>query len=194
MIAIENTVVSEELFRTKFLCDLARCHGACCVEGAAGAPLEEEEKAEIEKYLPLIMAELSEEAIALIEKEGAYVIDDEYGLVTPTIQGGVCVYGIRNPVTGTVDCAFQRYHSKHGGDFPKPISCHLYPLRIKKTMLNSELLNYEQNVLCNCAKTKGKQAQLPLFRFLKTAIIRKYGAKYFQALEEVYEQFFQKQF
>lgn len=191
MLVIENTVVSENIFRAKFLCDLERCRGACCVEGVVGAPLEDHERTKIDHYLPLIISTLSEAAREVIAKEGAYVWDQEYGLVTPTIKGGICVYGLHNPVTGAVECAFQRYHAKNGGDFPKPISCHLYPIRVKKTAEN-ELLNYEQIAICSCARTKGKQEQLPLFKFLRTALIRKYGEKYFQALEQVYEQFFSR--
>lgn len=195
MLVIENTVVSEQIFQSRFLCDLHRCKGHCCVEGVAGAPLEESEKAQLEHYLPQVIKYLSQEAQEIITQNGAYVEDAEYGLVTPTIRGGICVYGIENPVTGIVECVFQKYaqnfKNSSKADFPKPISCHLYPIRIKKTAVN-ELLNYEQNSLCSCAKIKGKEAKLPLFRFLKTALIRKYGEQYYQALEEVYTQFFQR--
>lgn len=189
MLVIGNTVVSEQIFTAHFACDLMRCKGICCVEGAAGAPLEEEERASIEACFPAIRPYLSKEALDTIAREGLYRRDAEYGLVTTTVGSGHCVYAIEDPQTRVVSCAFQKHHAAHGGHFPKPISCHLYPIRVRKTKIN-ELLNYEKIPSCACAWARGRKERMPLFRFLRSALVRKYGAAFFEALEVTYRQFF----
>ncbi len=184
MIAIDNVLLSDQVVEEQFVCDLNSCKGGCCVDGDCGAPLTEEETKIIAKVYPKIKPYLPAEYIAEVEKQGTHTIDDEYGFVTPTKDGGICVYAYTDDA-GIVKCAFERAWKEGKIDFQKPISCHLYPIRIKE-LPGYEMVNYEpRKKLCAPACKLGKKLRVPVYQFLKAPLIRKYGEQFYEALDAV---------
>lgn len=184
MIAIDNVLLSDDVVEARFVCDLDRCKGGCCVDGDCGAPLTEEETHIIADIYPRIKSYLPEAYIAEIERQGTHVSDEEHGLVTPTVNGGICVYAFTDDI-GIVKCGIEQAYKDGVIDFKKPISCHLYPLRINSTN-GYDLVNYEpRKVLCRPACKLGKKLEVPVYRFLKEPIIRKYGMDFYEALDAV---------
>jgi hypothetical protein len=184
MIAIDDILLSDDVVQAQFVCDLERCKGGCCVDGDSGAPLTEEETHIIAEIYPKIKSYLPEAYIAEIERQGTHLWDDEFGYVTPTVNGGICVYGFTDEA-GIVKCGIEQAYKEGVVDFKKPISCHLYPLRIN-TGEGYELVNYEpRKSLCRPACKLGKKLQVPVYKFLKEPIIRKYGPDFYEALEAV---------
>ena len=191
MIAIEHTLVSDEVISEQFICDLSKCKGGCCEDGDAGAPLAKEELAEVKKAYEQVKPYMTAEGIREIERQGLYTYDREFGWVTPTVNGQICAYGYRDK-KGVILCAFEKAWMDGKITWQKPISCHLYPIKIKKTS-EYELLNYEpRESLCSPACALGKKSKMPVYVFLKNAIIRKYGAHFFEALEKVAKEYFGK--
>jgi len=141
MIAIEQVLLSDEVVTEQFVCDLEKCKGGCCVDGDCGAPLTEDEAKTIAEIYPSIKSHLDPAYIKEIEKQGTHTMDDEYGYVTPTVNGGICVYGITDEL-GIVKCGIEKAWREGATTFRKPISCHLYPIRIKQ-MDGYEAVNYE---------------------------------------------------
>ncbi len=182
MIQIDDKIISLELFTEKFICNIAKCHGVCCVEGDSGAPLTEEEGKIIEEIYPKIKKRLSPEAIKTIEKEGASVIDFEDELVTPIINGKECVYTYFDD-KGGVHCAIEMAWKEGEVNFRKPISCHLYPIRTRK-LSQGEAINYDVWPICDDARKLGEKEGVPVYRFLKEPIIRKYGEAFYTEMEE----------
>lgn len=184
MIAIDNVLLSDDVIDAQFVCDLERCKGGCCVDGDCGAPLTDEEAKLIAEILPKVKPYLPAEYIAEIEKQGTHVIDDEHGLVTPTINGGICVYAYTDAL-GIVKCGIEAAYRDGIIDFKKPISCHLFPIRIDKSA-EYELVNYEpRKTLCRPACKLGKKLEVPVYQFLKEPLIRKYGEEFYEALDAV---------
>lgn len=182
MIAIDQVLISDEIIEEQFICDLKKCKGACCVDGDSGAPISQEEASQIEDNYPRIKHLLTPRAIHLIEEEGTHTFDDEFGLVTPTLDGGICAYGHYDE-NGIVKCAIETAYNNGEIDFKKPISCHLFPIRIA-TSESKEMINYEpRKKLCSPACKLGKALKVPVYQFLKEPIIRKYGSSFFDALE-----------
>lgn len=182
MIAIDNILVSDEVVEKQFVCNLDKCKGGCCVDGDTGAPITQEEADIIEDIYPLIRPLLSPQAVALIEDEGTHTFDDEHGLVTPTLNGGICTYGYYDEL-GIVKCAIEKVYNEGAIDFKKPISCHLFPIRVTEYD-TFEALNYEpRETLCKPACKLGKSLKVPVYRFLKEPLIRKYGADFYDALD-----------
>ncbi|MFO8001612.1 MAG: DUF3109 family protein [Marinilabilia sp.] len=185
MVQIDNKLISLDLFQKHFLCDLPKCLGSCCVEGESGAPLEDQETAILEDLYPRIKHLLSPEAVEIIEKNGTWNVDVDGDKVTPIIHGRECVYTYFDS-EGVCKCAIEKAHDEGmTDDFKKPVSCHLYPIRIDKLRDGKEALNYHEWPVCNPARDLGKNIGLPVFRFLKEPIIRKYGETFFNELEEV---------
>lgn len=181
MIAIDNVLLSDEIVEEQFVCDLAKCKGGCCVDGDAGAPLEKIELKEINKAYPEVAPYLTSEGLQTIESEGKYIYDREFGWVTPIISNGMCAYGMIDK-KGIVKCGIEQAYNDGKIDWKKPISCHLFPIRIKKTG-KTELVNYEpREDLCQPACVLGKALRVPVYQFLKEPLIRKYGEDFFEAL------------
>lgn len=180
MIEIEKTLVSLDLIEKVFHCDLPKCNGACCVIGESGAPLEEEEKELIEEAYPLARRYMTEEGIRTIEEQGWYVIDEEGDTVTPLVNNGACAYAYNEK--GITFCAIEKAWMEGLVDFRKPVSCHLYPVRITKYK-SYDAVNYEKNRICKAAIKKGKKEGVPIYTFLKEPLIRKYGSKWYSELE-----------
>lgn len=186
MIAIDNVLLSDDVIEAQFVCDLERCKGGCCVDGDCGAPLTQEEAKIIAEILPIVKPYLPQEYIAEIEKQGTHVLDAEHGLVTPTVNGGICVYAFTDTL-GVVKCGIEAAHRDGLIDFKKPISCHLFPIRID-TSAEYELVNYEpRKTLCRPACKLGKKLEVPVYQFLKEPIVRKYGESFYEALDAVAE-------
>lgn len=186
MIVIDNILVSEDVVDKQFVCDLGKCKGGCCEDGAAGAPLEKEELAIINDLYEKVKPYLTNAAIAEIEKKGRYVYDQEFEWVTPTLDNDkeICVYGVRAE-GGIIKCAFEQ--AFYDGIIPwkKPISCHLYPIIAKKGKHGDyERVNYEpREQLCKPACALGEKLKVPVYQFLKEPIIRKYGEEFYEALD-----------
>lgn len=186
MIAIGDVLLSDEIVQEQFVCDLQKCKGGCCVDGDCGAPLTEAETKIIAEVYPKVKPYLPERYVAEIEAQGTHVWDDEFGYVTPTVNGGICVYGIIDEM-GIVKCGIEKAWKEGVVDFRKPISCHLYPIRTKD-MQGYEAVNYEpRKSLCKPACKLGKQLKVPVYKFLKDALIRKYGDEFYETLEAVAE-------
>jgi hypothetical protein len=188
MIAIDNVLLSDDVIHEQFVCDLNSCKGGCCVDGDCGAPLTKEETKIIKWVYPKIKSYLSDECNDEIKKQGKFTTDDEFGYVTPTINGGVCVYGYKDEL-GIVKCTFEKAWKEGLIDFQKPISCHLYPIRIKQ-MPGYEAVNYEPRpTLCKPACKLGKQLKVPVYQFLKDSLVRKFGEDFYEALDAVAKQY-----
>ena len=182
MILIEETVISDDIKNNQFVCDLNKCMGACCVEGDLGAPLDQVELIEIDKNLEAIKPYMSNEGLAVLEEEGAYILDEEDDYSTTTINGKECTFAIYDE-KGILKCAIERAYKDGKSDFQKPISCHLYPIRITKYE-NYDALNYDRWGICGDACSLGEQLKVPIYKFLKEPLIRKYGEDWYEQLEE----------
>lgn len=184
MIIIQGKIVSDELVEEQFLCNLNACKGACCWEGDAGAPLEEEELSVLVDIQEKIAPYLSPAGQAAIHQEGIYTFDEEDETFrTPLIDNGPCAYMTLDQ-GGKAQCGIEKAWQEEKIDFRKPISCHLYPIRITHNpKIEFEALNYDRWDICSAACTKGKQAQLPIYQFVKEALIRKYGAGFYDELD-----------
>ena len=184
MIAIDNVLISDEVVQEQFVCNLDKCKGACCVVGDCGAPVTDEEIQIIELVYPVIKSTLPLNSIPEIEKQGLFVTDKEHGKVTPTIDGGVCVYGIHS-AGGMVKCAFEKAYEEGKISFKKPLSCHLFPIRIK-AFDGYEAMNYQPaEEICDSGCAFGKKLKVPVYQFLKEPIIRKYGKDFYHALDTI---------
>ncbi len=184
MIAIDNKLVSDELIEEQFVCDLQRCKGGCCVDGDAGAPLEPAELDRLNEVYETVRPYLTAESREEIERVGRYVYDKEFGWVTPTLGGKICVYGITDE-NGIVKCGIEQAYNDGKLQWKKPISCHLYPVRIKLSRdKQTEYVNYEpREDLCKAACKLGRQLKVPVYVFLRESLIRKYGTGFYEALE-----------
>ena len=184
MIAIDNILVADAVVAEQFVCDLSKCKGACCVDGDAGAPLENEELEKINEVFDKVLPYLNEESRKELELQGRYVYDKEYGWVTPTINSKVCVYGIKDS-NGIVKCGIEQAYLDGKIKWKKPISCHLFPIITKDSKRSDDIyVNYEpREDNCKAACSLGKKLKVPVYVFLKEALIRKFGKKFYDALE-----------
>lgn len=184
MIAIDNKLVSDEIIEEQFVCDLDKCKGGCCVDGDAGAPLAKDELAKIDEVYDAVLPYLTEESKMELERQGRYVYDKHFGWVTPTIQSKVCVYGIIDE-KGIVKCGIEQAYLDGKVQWKKPITCHLFPIKTKMSKDGkTEFVNYQpREDLCKAACSLGKKLKVPVYIFLKDALIRKYGKDFYAALE-----------
>ncbi|MEM9917233.1 MAG: DUF3109 family protein [Bacteroidota bacterium] len=184
MIIIQDILISDDLIERQFLCNLDACKGACCWEGDFGAPLEETELEVLEQIYEKVAPLLTEEGRKAIEEQGKYTYyeeSEEFG--TPLIKSGACAY-MTYDERGIAQCGIEQAHKAGTIDFKKPVSCHLYPVRVRSEKgLNFEALNYDRWDICQAACISGKKAQLPVYQFVKQAIIRKYGESFYEELD-----------
>lgn len=181
MIQIDDVLVSFDVFRERFCCQVDACKGECCIEGDAGAPLEEDEVKELEKALPVIWDDLSPEARAVIERQGVCYRDSDGDLVTSIVNGKDCVFTCYNK-QGYCLCAIEKAYREGRLDFYKPISCHLYPIRVARYP-QFTALNYHRWTVCKAAVLLGEQKDIPVYRFLKEPLIRRFGEAWYAELE-----------
>ncbi|MES2680799.1 MAG: DUF3109 family protein [Bacteroidota bacterium] len=183
MIAIDKTLISEDLLEKKFVCDLNACKGACCVAGDSGAPLDEEELPILDSILEKVKPFMVKNGIAAIEKNGAYVIDGDGDYTTTLVREGAECAFVFFDETNTAKCAIEKAFNEGVISWKKPMSCHLYPVRITKHK-GYDAVNYSKWDICKPACECGKKLDVPVYRFLKEPLIRKYGKNWFKQLEQ----------
>ena len=186
MIQIDDKLISEDLFSEEFVCNLAKCKGICCVDGDAGAPLDEDETKILDEIYPKIKSYLRPEGIQAIKEQGTYTLDFEGDLVTPLVNNAECAYVIFDE-KGYTKCAIEKAYEDGVIDWQKPISCHLYPIRITEYS-NFSAINYHEWDICSDACTLGKELGVKVYQFLKKPLIRKYGEEFYQTLSEAAEE------
>jgi len=182
MIEVDNVLLSDDVKEAHFICDLHKCKGACCVEGDLGAPLEESELEKMEGIYPAVKKYLSEAGRKAIEKQGPYILDEEGDYSTTTINGKECAFAVYDS-KGILKCGIENAYEDGAIDFRKPISCHLYPIRITKYE-NYDAVNFDRWEICSPACRLGDVMKVPLYKFLEIPLIRKYGAAWYAKLKE----------
>jgi hypothetical protein len=186
MLEIGRTIVSLDILEEKFLCDLTRCKGACCIEGDSGAPVTRDEEKAIQQAYPEFAPFVCEEQQKEIEKQGFAVVDSDGDLVTPLVNNRQCVYSYKE--NGLLRCAIEKAFIEGKTPFRKPVSCHLYPIRITEYK-RFDAINYQKIDICKPGRDCGKNAQLPLYVFLKEPLIRKYGEEWYEQLKYAAENY-----
>ena len=182
MIEVKNTLVHEDIVRENFVCNLNKCKGICCIEGDSGAPLERSELAILEEIYPIIKPYMTEKGIAVIEEFGTHVKDFEGDYTTPCVDTNKeCAYVIME--NGITKCAIEKAYEDGKTAWKKPISCHLYPIRITNYP-EFEVLHYDRWNICSPACSFGNELKVPVYSFLKEPLIRKYGTEWYQELED----------
>jgi hypothetical protein len=181
MIAIGKTLISEDVIEKHFVCDLNACKGACCVKGDYGAPLETEELPILDAIYEKVKPFLREEGIQAIEKQGKYLLYEKKEWVTPLVKGKECAYTIFEK--GIAKCGIEKAYYAGKVDWKKPISCHLYPIRITKNRNDVEAVNYDRWNICNPACKLGENLKIPVYKFLKDSLVRKFGEDWYKELE-----------
>ncbi|HBF88105.1 MAG TPA: DUF3109 domain-containing protein [Bacteroidales bacterium] len=180
MLQIDDKIISFDVLDKKFVCDITKCKGACCIEGDAGAPLEKKELKILEKVYPSVKPYLRKISIETIEKQGVYVIDSDGDYVTPLIENRECAYLIfENDIAL---CGIEKAYLDKKIKFRKPVSCHLYPIRITKYK-QFDAVNYEENKICKHALINGEQKKEKLYLFLEEPLTRTYGKKWVEKLK-----------
>ena len=185
MFQLGKTIVSENLIDKDFVCNLSACKGACCIDGDAGAPLNKEETNILDDIYPKIKSFLRQEGIEAIEKQGTWITSDFGELETPLINGADCAYVIFDD-KNTALCAIEEAYNQGIVDWKKPVSCHLYPVRVKEYS-EFAAVNYDKWEICDDACSLGKELQVPVYKFVKQALVRKFGQNWYDELEDIAE-------
>lgn len=180
MFQIQNTLVSLDLAEQFFCCDLDSCLGECCIEGDAGAPISREEYDRIKQILPDIWDDMLPRAQEAVKERGVGYVDEEGDLVTTIIDGRNCAFTCYAP-GGMCQCAIEKAYREGRIDFYKPISCHLYPLRLTEypTFI---AVNYHRWKICRCAEVLGRKKGIRLYQFLKGPLERRFGKEWYDEL------------
>jgi hypothetical protein len=188
MFQLGKTIVSEEIMETDFVCNLAACKGACCIAGEAGAPLEDKETEILVDIFKEVKPFLREEGIAAIELQGAFVKGEDGEWETPLVNNRECAYVIFSD-SGIAKCGLEEAYERGATSWRKPISCHLYPVRVKEY---TELIavNYHKWQICDPACSLGRKLKVPVYKFVKEALIRKFGKRWYQLLEKTAKEYF----
>jgi hypothetical protein len=181
MILIDDTTISDDLCKVQFVCNLKKCKGACCVAGDAGAPLLEEEIGLLEDSLDEIKIYMTEKGIRAVEAIGVFDYDHAGEFATPLVNGRECAFA--NFTEGIAWCAIEKAYDEGKIKFRKPVSCHLYPVRISR-YATYDAVNYHTWEICRPALVHGKRLGVPLYVFLKDSLIRRYGKGWYKKLEE----------
>lgn len=181
MFLIQNTLVSLDVIEKEFCCDLDTCRGCCCIEGDAGAPISDEEVAEIEQIMPLLLPEMTKEARAVVEKQGVSYLDPSGERVTSIVNDKDCIFA-RTDHNGWCYCLIEKAYNAGKIGFKKPISCHLYPIRLTKVG-DYTGVEYHRWDICHCARQLGKKKHIPLYQFLREPLIRRFGEEWYAELE-----------
>ena len=182
MFQLGKTIISEDIIKKDFVCNLSACKGACCIDGDAGAPLEKEEAIILEEIYPKVKPFLRKEGIKVIESQGAFITTEKGELETPLINGADCAYVIFDEHK-TALCAIEEAYNQGEVSWKKPVSCHLYPVRVKDYSEFSAV-NYHNWQICDDACALGKELQIPVYKFVKEALIRKFGEDWYLELEK----------
>lgn len=182
MLEIDDKIISLDLFGEHFLCDISQCRGACCVEGNAGAPLEDDEVDTLEDEYDAYKPYMKPEGVAAIEDQGFMVVDADGDYTTPLIGDAECAYSFEEG--GITYCAIERAYREGKTSFVKPVSCHLYPVRVSRFGNGSYGLNYHRWNICHSACERGEVTSTPVYKALKEPLIRRFGTEFYDALEE----------
>ncbi|MGB5819110.1 MAG: DUF3109 family protein [Saonia sp.] len=183
MFQLGKVIVSEEIIEKDFVCNLSACKGACCIDGEAGAPLEDKETEILVNIYSYIKPFLREEGITVIEEQGAFVKGEDGEWETPLVKGSECAYVIFSE-NGTAKCGIEEAYNKGAITWKKPVSCHLYPVRVREyTELTA--VNYHKWEICDPACSLGAELKVPIYKFVKEALIRKFGKHWYAELEQV---------
>ncbi len=185
MFQLGKTIVSEDILQKDFVCNLSACKGACCVDGDAGAPLSEEETIILAEIYPKIKSFLRKDGIAAIEEQGTSIIGTDGTLETPLVENASCVYVIFDGKTAL--CGIEQAYNQGVIDWKKPVSCHLYPIRVKD-FSEFAAVNYDKWDICDDACSLGKELEVPVYKFVKEALIRRFGENWYMELEKVAEE------
>lgn len=184
MIIVGQTLVSEELLEEFFVCDLNACKGACCIEGESGAPLEQDELLLLEDSLEAVRPYMRPEGIAVIDEQGPYTVDDDGDFVTSLVgKHGACAF-VTFDEKGIAKCALEQAYNDGKTSWKKPISCHLYPVRLAK-LKEYVAVNYHRWQVCEPACACGKSLKVPVYKFLKDPLTRRFGSDWYRELEEI---------
>jgi len=183
MFQLGKTIVSEDIIEKEFVCNLSACKGACCIEGEAGAPVTEEEIKILKEIYPKVKPFLREEGIKAIEEQGTHVVSDLSELETPLVHGKECAYTTFSE-KGIAGCGIEDAYNAGEISFKKPISCHLYPVRVHDYS-EFAAVNYHKWPICSDACSLGKELSVPVYKFVKEALIRKFGENWYLELEKI---------
>ena len=187
MFELGKTIVSEEIIARDFVCNLNACRGACCIDGEAGAPLEDEETEILVDIYSEVKPFLRPEGIAAIEEQGAFVKGEDGEWETPLVDKSECAYVVFSD-TGIAKCGLEEAYNQGATKWKKPISCHLYPVRVKEyTQLTA--VNYHKWDICDPACSLGAELKVPIYKFVKEALIRKFGEGWYRELENIAEEY-----
>lgn len=181
MLQIQDTVVSLDLLERFFCCDIERCKGQCCIDGDAGAPITEAERARLEEVLPVIKDDLLPAARRVIDEQGVAYVDEEGDLVTSIVDGGNCVFTCYDD-NGVCLCAIEKAWREGRVDWMKPESCHLYPVRLTEYPTFTAV-NYHRWKICKCAEVLGRSKGLRVYEFLKGPLVRRFGPEWYEELD-----------
>ncbi|MCB4806889.1 DUF3109 family protein [Tamlana sp. 62-3] len=183
MFQLGKTIVSEDVIEKDFVCNLNACKGACCIDGDAGAPLNKEETQILETIYPKVKPFLRPEGIEAIEKQGTFITTENEELETPLINGADCAYVIFDE-NKTALCAIEEAYNQGEVDWKKPVSCHLYPIRVQD-YTEFSAVNYHKWQICDDACELGEELGVPVYKFVKEALIRKFGVDWYDELEKI---------
>ena len=180
MFLIQDTLVSLDVLEKEFCCDLETCRGCCCIEGDAGAPLTDEEEEKINEILPVLLPEMTKDAKSVVDMQGIAYNDPSGERVTSIVNDKDCVFA-RTDHNGWCYCLIEKAYNAGKIDFKKPISCHLYPIRLTQVGGRTGV-EYHRWDICHCGRVLGKKKHIPLYRFLKEPLIRRFGEKWYDEL------------
>jgi len=183
MIQLGKTIISEDIIEKDFACNLSACKGACCIDGDAGAPVEAKERSILEEIYPKVKPFMRPIGIEAVENQGVYTTNEEGEHETPLVNGAECAYVIFDE-KNTALCAIEEAYNSGEVTFKKPVSCHLYPIRVQDYS-EFAAVNYHKWPICDDACTLGKELQIPIYKFVKQALIRKFGEDWYAELEKV---------
>jgi len=186
MVQIENKIVSLDVFEKKFVCDLSACKGVCCVDGDAGAPLDSDELNILDDIFEKVKPYMRQEGIEAIQQQGLYVIDSDGDNTTTLVNNNECSFVVFDD-RGIAKCSIEQAYNDGNIEFKKPISCHLFPIRIKKYR-DFDAVNYEEIDICKPACDCGQKLEVAVYRFLKEPLIRYYGKSWYEALSRVHDE------
>ncbi|MGB3591767.1 MAG: DUF3109 family protein [Nonlabens sp.] len=187
MFQLGKTIVSDDVLEKDFVCNLNACKGICCVAGEAGAPLEQRELPLLEDQFENIKPYLRAQGIAAIEEQGTWIERENGELETPLVNGAECAYATFTD-DGKALCGIEAAYRDGATQFYKPISCHLYPVRVQD-YTDFKAVNYHKWQICDDACTLGEELGVPVYKFLKEALIRKFGIAWYKELEEIARDF-----
>lgn len=186
MFQIGRTIISEEILEQDFVCNLSACKGACCIDGNAGAPLEDKETEILVDIYSDIKSFLRPEGKEVIEKHGAFVKGDDGEWETPLVNNSECAYVVFDEKE-VAKCALEEAYNQGVTKWKKPVSCHMYPVRVREyTELTA--VNYHKWEICDPACSLGAELKVPIYKFVKESLIRKFGEEWYAELEKVAEE------